>query len=203
MDRIFCLAIGYAFGCFLTAEVVARIKTGRDARVLGSGNPGAANITSHLGLAWGFITLLGDIAKTAIPCFLCSYLLFPELGGLAILYAGLGAALGHNFPFWNGFHGGKGIAVTCSFLVFFSPLWGLLACVLGLCIVLISGYLYIGALAIPALFCIPAFWAYGTEAGLLALAALLLMFLRALPELKKIATGEATKQRPREIFRKK
>ncbi len=203
MDRIVCLLIGYLCGCFLTAEVVARVRTGKKAGSIGSGNPGAANMASHLGVGWGALTLLGDIAKTALACFLCRYLLFPAVGQVAILYAGLGAAVGHNYPFWNRFHGGKGIAVTCSFLVFFSPLWGLAACLAGLLVVVLSGYLYVGALAIPVLFLVPAFLVYGVEAGMLVVVAVLLMLVRALPEYRRIARGQVARMRPREWLRGK
>lgn len=108
MERLICLAAGYVCGCLLTAEAVARWKTGRGARTLGSGNPGMANIAGALGKGAGALVLAGDLLKTALACALCRLLLAPDLGRLAVLYAGLGAALGHNFPFWSGFHGGKG-----------------------------------------------------------------------------------------------
>jgi glycerol-3-phosphate acyltransferase PlsY len=77
MERLICLAAGYVCGCLLTAEVVARWKTGRGARTLGSGNPGMANIAGALGKGAGALVLAGDLLKTAwpAPCAVCCWLL--------------------------------------------------------------------------------------------------------------------------------
>ena len=104
MERGLCLLLGYLCGCFLTAEAVAWRHAGQSAAALGSGNPGMANIASQLGRSWGAVVLLGDIAKT-ILAWLLGRLLCPGLA-LAPLWTGLGAVLGHNFPFWRGFRGG-------------------------------------------------------------------------------------------------
>lgn len=193
LERLVCAAVGYVCGNFLTAEAVAKARTGRSARDLGSGNPGMANIGSALGPRWGAVVLAGDIAKTALACFLCRFALFPGLGPLAVLYAGLGAALGHNFPVWKGFRGGKGVAVTCTFTVLAAPLWGALSGVLGLAVVLLSGYLPLGAVLIPAAFVVPAFWTLGPEAGSLAALSALLMLSRHIHGLRRIARGEEPK----------
>lgn len=154
LQRLLCLLVGYLCGCFLTAELVARARTGKSAAALGTGNPGMANLAHELGKGWGAVVLAGDIAKTALAFGLCRAL-FPALGGLSGLWAGLGAVLGHNFPFWRGFRGGKGVAVTCAALILFSPLWGTAACLSGLAVTLLSGWLPLGAVVIPALFVPP------------------------------------------------
>lgn len=193
--RFFCVLLGYLFGCFLTADVVARLKTGKTAESIGTKNPGSANIAAQLGPGWGLLALLGDVAKTAIPCFLCRYLLFPQLGGLAILYAGLGAAIGHDYPFWNRFHGGLGVAATCAFYVFYSPLWGTLACLAGAGVALGTRYLLLGALVIPALYLPPIFLLHGVEPGCVAAAALVLMLVRDFSQWRRLVNGEAEKAR--------
>lgn len=116
--RLLCLAAGYLFGCFLTAEVVARCTAGESARQIGSGNPGMANIMTHLGKRAGLLVLAGDVLKTAAACWFC-WQLAPELHLTALLYGGFGAVLGHNWPFWNHGHGGKGVAVTCAWLMLY------------------------------------------------------------------------------------
>lgn len=188
MERGLCLLLGYLCGCFLTAEAVAWRHAGQSAAALGSGNPGMANIASQLGRSWGAVVLLRDIAKT-ILAWLLGRLLCPGLA-LAPLWTGLGAVLGHNFPFWRGFRGGKGVAVTCACLVLFSPLWGGLACLGGLAAVLFSGYLPLGAVTIPVLFVPPAFLCYGREAGALALILALTMFSRHVRGLRRMLRGE-------------
>lgn len=177
MTRLICVVIGYFCGCFLTADVVARFKTGKSAFLIGSGNPGMANIGSMLGVKWAAVTLCGDVLKTVLPCMLCRLILFPSLNSLSILYAGVGVALGHGFPVWNKFHGGKSVAVTCTFLFLFSPLVGAAVELAGLCAVAMTGYLSVGAFLIPILYLYPAFRFYGPEAGILVLVGAIILFL--------------------------
>ncbi len=185
--RFLCIVIGYLCGCFLTADAVARHKTGKSAFAIGTGNPGMANILEQFGVKWAAATLLGDVLKTVLPCLLCRYLLFKSLGPSAILYAGLGAALGHAFPFWHRFQGGRSVAVICTYIVLFSPGWGLLANLAGLFIVVLTGYLAFGALSIPTLFLIPVFLDFGLEAGLVALAGVALIFFLHRDSIRRIA----------------
>lgn len=197
MERGICLLIGYLCGSFLTAELVARYRTGRSARELGSGNPGMANLAGQLGPAWGAAVLLGDVGKTALACLL-GWRLCPALGDLAPLYAGMGAVLGHDFPLWTGFRGGKGVAVTCTWMILAQPLWGTACCLAGLGLVLWTGYLPLGAAAIPVLFLLPAGLGLGPEAGALALANALLMILRNRAGLGRVLRGAE----PRHLRRK-
>lgn len=122
MERLICLFIGYLFGMFQTAYIYGRLH-GIDIREHGSGNAGTTNTLRVLGKKAGIIVLLGDILK----CFLAvqiAKLLFAKSGSemlpLLELYAGAGAVLGHNFPFYLKFRGGKGIAATAG-LVFALP----------------------------------------------------------------------------------
>ena len=149
-ERIICLLIGYLFGCFMTAEIVVRKLTGRPARELGtSGNPGMANVMANLGFKAGITVLIGDLMKTAAASVV-SYLLFGEdIGKMALLYAGLGATLGHDFPFWMKFRGGKGVASSSIAFVIFDPFWGLLANIAGMLVVFATKYLCIGGVVIP------------------------------------------------------
>lgn len=72
--RGLCLLAGYLFGGFLTAEVVARCTAGVSARDIGTGNPGMANIATHLGKKAGLLVLSGDVIKTAAACWFCHQL---------------------------------------------------------------------------------------------------------------------------------
>ena len=128
--RGLCLLAGYLFGGFLTAEVVARCTAGVSARDIGTGNPGMANIATHLGKKAGLLVLAGDVIKTAAACWFC-HQLAPELGPTALLYGGLGAVLGHNWPIWYKGRGGKGVAVTCAWLMLYLPVTGVLCCLAG------------------------------------------------------------------------
>ena len=113
--RLIALAIGYFLGCFPTGYMVGKSR-GIDIRKHGSGNTGATNTLRTLGWGAAAITFAGDCAKTIIS-ILIAKLLFHKTGfdmTLLELYAGIGAVLGHNFPFYFKFKGGKGIACTAG-----------------------------------------------------------------------------------------
>ena len=187
--RALCLLAGYLFGCFLTAEIVSRCTAGTSAREIGTGNPGMANILTHLGKKAGFLVLAGDVLKTAFVCWF-SYKIAPELGSTALLYGGFGAVLGHNWPFWNQWRGGKGVAVTCAWLILYLPITGVLCCLAGGVAVLLTGYLPLGAVLIAAL-AVPAAWLqYGREAGIVLLVNAVIMVTRHWPGLQRIRRGE-------------
>lgn len=189
MERIVCLIIGYGFGLVLFADVVSRLRWKKSAREIGSHNPGTANITRQMGVKWGLVVLAGDLLKTGAACWLCAAL-FPELGRLVYLWAGLGVTLGHNFPVWARFRGGKGVATTCAFLVLFSPLWCGLCVLLGGAVVLATGYLPVAAVVITGAALAPAWLLGGPEGFCLVLAAGLLMIQRHWPGLVRAARGE-------------
>lgn len=188
--RLVCLAVGYGFGSLLTAELVAKLVSGQSARQIGDGNPGMANIMMHLGKAAGLAVLAGDLLKTAAACGVSYFVAAPQIGRAALLYAGLGAILGHNHPLWSRGRGGKGVAVTCAWLVLYLPVTGALCCLGGGLLVLWLGYLPLGAAVIP-LAAIPFAWLqYGTEGGLGMTAAAIMMLLRHRQGLGRIRRGE-------------
>ncbi len=149
-ERIICLLIGYLFGCFMTAEIVTRKLTGKSARELGtSGNPGMANVMANLGFKAGITVLIGDLTKTIAASVVCFLLFGKDIGNMALLYAGLGATVGHDFPFWMKFRGGKGVASSSVAFAIFDPFWGLIANIAGMFIVFATKYLCIGGVVIP------------------------------------------------------
>ena len=116
MERIICLAIGYVFGLFQTGYIYGKMHN-IDIRQYGSGNAGTTNALRVLGKKAGLIVFIGDAFKTIFAC-LAARLFFAGHADLDLLslYAGFGAILGHNFPFYLNFKGGKGIAATAGIL---------------------------------------------------------------------------------------
>ena len=193
-----CIAVGYVLGNILTAEIVTHLMAGRSAYKMGSGNPGMANVMTQMGKKAGFLVLLGDVLKTAAAMTACWYLAGDVLGREAMLWAGLGTVLGHNYPVWKKFRGGKGVAVTCAWLIFYMPKWGIPCCIAGGILTLLTGYLPLGAVLIP-LFALPfAFIFEGTLTGWVVAVMLVLMVIRNWQGLVKIVRGEEEKK-----FRKK
>lgn len=124
MIRLVCIAIGYVFGLFQSAYIYGKVFKGIDIREHGSGNAGTTNTLRVLGNKAGAIVLLCDILKTGFAILLVRALFkntYADMLPLLSLYAGAGAILGHNFPFYLGFKGGKGIACTAGLIIFFHP----------------------------------------------------------------------------------
>ena len=120
LDLFLSVLIGYAFGNILFAELVGAVHK-KSLFEYGSGNPGMANTMKVLGKTAGFLVLGGDILKTFLAVVLCQYL-FKDYASLVPLYTGVGVMLGHCFPFWHHFYGGKGVAVVSSaFVLYWAP----------------------------------------------------------------------------------
>lgn len=114
MIRIVCLLIGYCFGIFQTAFIYGKLH-GIDIREKGSGNSGTTNALRVLGKKAGIIVFFGDALKAVFAMVLVHFLFresYQDMTALLRIYAGAGVVLGHNFPFYMGFKGGKGIAAT-------------------------------------------------------------------------------------------
>ena len=121
MIRVVCVLIGYIFGLFQTSYIYGKMK-GIDIRKHGSGNAGTTNTLRVMGKKAG--VLFCDIMKTGLAMTLVRFLFkntYGDILPLLALYTGAGAILGHNFPFYLHFKGGKGIACTAGLIIFFHP----------------------------------------------------------------------------------
>lgn len=171
MVRVACLLIGYVCGLFQTAYIYGRIN-GIDIREHGSGNSGTTNALRVLGKKAGLIVFAGDILKILAAGFLVTVLFnqgdfFGDRAALYKLYAGLGAVLGHNFPFYLNFKGGKGIAVTSGLILMMD--WRItILCLIAFALTVgLTRYVSLGSLVITALFMIS--WIFLGQTGRLAL----------------------------------
>ena len=124
MERLICLAIGYVCGLFQTGYIVGETSH-VDIRKKGSGNAGTTNALRVLGWKAGLLTFSGDVLK-CVAAFLIVFFMYrgSDYRPLLTLYAGAGVTLGHNFPFYMNFKGGKGIAVMAG-LVAVNSFWHL------------------------------------------------------------------------------
>lgn len=121
MERIICLAVGYVCGLFQTSYIIGKMhKT--DIREHGSGNAGTTNALRTFGRKAGALTLLGDLLKCVITVLLAR-LIFgrteSDILPLLSVYAAAGCILGHNFPAYLNFRGGKGVAASVGFVLAF------------------------------------------------------------------------------------
>lgn len=123
MVRIVCLLIGYVFGLFQTAYFYGKAH-GIDIRQHGSGNSGTTNALRVLGTKAGLIVFAGDCLKCMAAVGIVRLLFgnaHRDIIYLLCLYTGAGAILGHNYPFYMNFKGGKGIAATAGMVLSFHP----------------------------------------------------------------------------------
>jgi acyl phosphate:glycerol-3-phosphate acyltransferase len=114
------LVAAYLLGSIPTAYILGRVVKKTDIRQIGSRNMGAMNTFYSLGFKWGILVLAVDIGKGMLAMFLAEALKVPEL---VELIAGAVVVLGHNFPVFLKFHGGKGGATTIGVLVYLMKPW--------------------------------------------------------------------------------
>ena len=213
MERLICVAIGYLFGLFQTGYIYGMINH-VDIRKHGSGNAGTTNALRTLGWKAGAITFIGDCLKCVLAVLLVRFI-FANSSHVELLaiYAGLGAVLGHNFPFYLNFKGGKGIASTVGLILAVNPVMFLIVAIVFIAIVWFTQYVSLGSIVIMVLFVIQVV-IYGQMDGLgltggelyefyaiaIVLAALAIWRHRA--NIKRLATGTENKTDLRKIGKK-
>ncbi len=115
MEQFLCISIGYLFGNFQSSYIFVRLFKNKDIRDIGSGNPGTMNTLLNVNRTLGALVLFCDMLKTIIPSIICT-IIFPGVESIdAVALCSLGVFLGHCFPFWLSFKGGKGVAVAVAF----------------------------------------------------------------------------------------
>jgi glycerol-3-phosphate acyltransferase PlsY len=142
--------MGYVFGLFQTGYLYGRSK-GIDIRNAGSGNAGTTNSLRVLGWKAGLITFVGDLGK-AMLAVLAAWAIFhgKYADGVKVLelYAGFGAVLGHNFPFFLHFKGGKGIAATSGVILAVCPIAAPICLILFILAVALTRYVSLGSILV-------------------------------------------------------
>jgi len=142
MAYIIAAVIGYTLGSIPFGLVLTYCAGLGDIRKIGSGNIGTTNVlrTGHKGLA--LLTLLLDFFKAALAALLCQWLFSETLG----FFAGFMAVIGHNYPIWLKFKGGKGVASTLGLMLAMTPCVGVLTCLTWLTVALVWHYSSLAAL---------------------------------------------------------
>ncbi len=148
--RVIALAIGYVCGLFQTGYIYGRTK-GVDIRNEGSGNAGTTNSLRVFGWKAGLITFLGDLCKAILAVVLVKVIFdgsYPDSIKVLELYAGFGTVLGHNFPCYLKFKGGKGIACTAGVILAVCPLAAPICLVLFIGSIAITRYVSLGSILV-------------------------------------------------------
>ena len=207
MERLICLAIGYVFGLFQTGYIYGKLHN-VDIRTMGSGNAGTTNAMRTMGFKAGAITFLGDAFKcifaviTVKAVFGASH---TDIMPLLAMYAGAGAVLGHNFPFYLKFKGGKGIAATAGLLASTLHIGLVFVCLLSFAIpVFVTKYVSVGSLVVVTTYlaCLIGYGQMGgfgveqvvlNEMYIIAAILLILAFIRHRANIKRLMNGTENK----------
>lgn len=153
--RIIALLIGYCFGLILTGYLIGKSKK-VDLTKVGSGNVGTTNTLRNLGVSAGALTLVCDCLKCIVAVFVV-WLIFGRFyddPAIYQVYAGLGAVLGHDFPVYMHFKGGKGIASTLGYIIALFPMALPIPAIIFIAIVALSRYVSLGSMIAVASFAV-------------------------------------------------
>ena len=129
-ETLYTVIIGYLFGSILTAIILSKILKFPDPRKHGSNNPGTSNVVRTAGIENGIYVLLGDIAKGAIAVILVKFFIANQSVAVMMGLACIAAVIGHLYPVWFKFKGGKGVATFIGCLLACNIWAGLLSMVL-------------------------------------------------------------------------
>jgi len=200
---IFVAVIGYVLGSIPTGVWSGKIFKGLDLREHGSKSMGATNVFRVLGWQLAIATLIIDIAKGFFAAFIASKI---NLGDTVLssyqlaLIAGLAAVIGHLYPLFAGFKGGKGIATGAGMLLYLAPLELGFAVLVFILTVLISRYVSLGSLLAAAFFAISIIlerfylrYPYGNAMVAFAVLMLIIVIYTHRSNIKRLLTGSESK----------
>ncbi len=143
LHTLITILIGYAFGCIQAAYIISKMIGNMDIREHGSGNAGASNITTIMGLKYGFIVGLVDVLKGLLAVLVIKWI-YPDSPDLAYL-SGIMAIIGHIFPFYMKFRGGKGVAALAGMMFGLDWKLGILFVLLVAVPAFLTDYIVIGS----------------------------------------------------------
>lgn len=189
------ILIGYIFGCLQWSYILGKIIKKKDIRSLGVGNAGASNTVSVFGWKMGVAVGFLDILKAIISIIIIRYIL--KTSDIFSLYLnGTAVILGHNYPFFMGFKGGKGTASTVGMLLAINYKLGLLGMLVILSVTLLTDYIALGTMALVTFFVIATYFlGYGLPCILVAIFIALLSAYKHIPNMKRILSKSESRLR--------
>jgi len=183
-----CVVIGYLLGSISPSFLIGLVK-GYDPRREGSGNAGASNTVIMAGKLAGLLVALLDILKAAASWWICQWL-FPALR-LAGILGGVAALLGHLFPVWLRFHGGRGLACLGGLCLAHDPKFLLMMLGVALLIGIITNYVCIVTVSMSAIvpICYGVLTAFWLGAAVMAIP-VIPIFCKHLVNFRRIRSGD-------------
>lgn len=192
MSAVVAILVGYLLGSISFSILIAKKVAKIDIRKHGSGNAGATNTLRVLGKGPAILVLLLDALKGIVAILLAKYAFHG--GDWAIAISGLAAVLGHNWPIFFGFRGGKGVATTIGVLLTLAPIPALISVVVTLLVIAITRYVSLGSLVFMALIPILVYFQHAPLAYIVStLCVAILGFIRHGENIKRLIHGTERK----------
>ena len=157
MELIYIIAIGiiaYLIGSINSSILISKAVMGKDIRTSGSGNAGATNMLRTMGKKYAIITLIIDILKGIVALLLAVLAIHLGVSDVAMYIAGVAVVLGHNFPVFFGFKGGKGVATSLGVILILDWKIGLISLAVAIAIMALTRYVSLGSIVAAAVFVI-------------------------------------------------
>jgi len=117
---VVCLILGYLIGSILFAHLITKIISGKNIRDLGNHNPGAYNVYAQVSKFWGVMSGILDAVKAIVPMLIAHY--FFGISNIALACLGIGAVIGHHYPLYYHFKGGRSASTLLGMFLYFIPI---------------------------------------------------------------------------------
>lgn len=199
----FYLIIGLTIGYFagsLHGSLVANQLSGKNVKQLGTNNAGASNAFIQLGKKYGVLVAVIDIAKGAIALLIVHLIMqnsathLPEKTQFFILVVtGAAAVIGHNYPIWMRFEGGKGTATMIGMLLMLDWTWGSFALFTFLLVTWLTDYIVIGGIMLYLMLIIQAFAEHSTASAVVGILLFIIMAIKHRENFERISNGTEKK----------
>ena len=170
--------IGYLLGSLSGGIIISKLAGGPDLHTVGSKSTGASNVQRTMGWKYGLMTFFFDAFKGLLSCF-AAWLItnnrFPEISHFVSMLAGLSCVIGHNWPVFFRFRGGKGVATTGAVMLYCFPVYGLICIAVTIAVIALFRYISVGSMLLVILFFGLSFVFSGGNACIIIWAAILMV----------------------------
>ena len=164
--------IGYLLGSLSGGIITSRLANGPDLHTVGSKSTGASNVQRTMGWKYGIITFLFDAVKGLLTCLIAQII---SGSHMAVLLAGLFCVIGHNWPVFFRFQGGKGVATTGGVMLYCFPVPALICIAMTVTVIALFRYISVGSMMLVVVYFGMSFFFSGGNACIIIWAAILMV----------------------------
>ncbi len=151
LQYVLIAAVAYCVGSISFGIILSKVFKGPDLHTVGSGSTGASNVLRTMGVKMGLLTLVGDFSKALLVCLISGWITHDPW---AVRIAGLACIIGHNWPVFFKFKGGKGVASSCGVMTACFPVAGLISMISAVIIIATTRFISLGSMCMLSLFAI-------------------------------------------------